>query len=398
MSIPEPGDSEDVLEGEGEAPAEPSDTEALGSAGTPSRDPALSDGLSEESSPEPTEPVEPSRSGWCMAALLAHDRAEPPSSFTDRDAQAAWAAVSALWHPALLAVSRELPAIEDVGFPSSPDREEIRVIAAGQGERLPSGYRVQAEDAGSTLIEGASDRSELVRELLARCQVESSPADDEMAALALDFQALGTACWWLRDLTLGMGHADGLDHASLAREVFAGATAWTTGDPNTTRNRLRAAFEILTQARERFYPVDAYLVDICLLDRAMPAGVLADALASRSAVTFLAQADAIETQAKLDPESLVKLREAISEGWADVVGGCYQEGLDPLLPLASILWQFRKGGQIYREHLDSRAVESYARRRFGLYPSLPQLAKGFGFRFAVHLGFDAGKFPIRPEA
>ena len=28
---------------------------------------------------------------------------------------------------------------------------------------------------------------------------------------------------------------------------------------------------------------------------------------------------------------------------------------------------------------------------------LPQIAKRFGFRFALHLGFDAGRFPIRPE-
>jgi len=28
---------------------------------------------------------------------------------------------------------------------------------------------------------------------------------------------------------------------------------------------------------------------------------------------------------------------------------------------------------------------------------LPQIAKRFGFRFAIHLGFDTGKFPIRPE-
>ena len=40
-------------------------------------------------------------------------------------------------------------------------------------------------------------------------------------------------------------------------------------------NRLRAGFEILTQARERFYPVDAYVVDFCLLDPALPPGSLA---------------------------------------------------------------------------------------------------------------------------
>ena len=36
-------------------------------------------------------------------------------------------------------------------------------------------------------------------------------------------------------------------------------------------------------------------------------------------------------------------------------------------------------------------------RRFGLYTQLPQFAKRFGFRFALHMGFDAGRFPIRSE-
>ena len=75
-----------------------------------------------------------------------------------------------------------------------------------------------------------------------------------------------------------MGHADVLDAESLAREVLSGAAAWQSGDAPAATNRLRAAFELLTQARERFYPVDAYLIDLCLLDPNMPAGVLAEAL------------------------------------------------------------------------------------------------------------------------
>ena len=36
-------------------------------------------------------------------------------------------------------------------------------------------------------------------------------------------------------------------------------------------------------------------------------------------------------------------------------------------PLESILWQFRRGAEVYRAHLDERNVETYARRRFGLF-------------------------------
>ena len=70
---------------------------------------------------------------------------------------------------------------------------------------------------------------------------------------------------------------------------------------------------------------------------------------------------------------------------------------EPFLPFESILWQFRRGGSAYRADLDDRNVETLARRRFGLYPQLPQIARRFGFRFAVHLGFDAGMFPVRLE-
>ena len=155
---------------------------------------------------------------------------------------------------------------------------------------------------------------------------------------------------------------------------------------------------MLTQARERFYPVDAYLIDLCLLDPAMPAGVLAGPLEAHVAISFLAPARAIENQAGRDPAGMDSLRQAITEGWVDVAGGAYAEVEDLLLPLESILWQFRRGGEVYRAHLDDRNVETFARRRFGLYPQLPQIAKRFGFRFALHLGFDAGRFPIRPEA
>ncbi|MGE3822467.1 MAG: glycosyl hydrolase family 38, partial [Isosphaeraceae bacterium] len=187
-------------------------------------------------------------------------------------------------------------------------------------------------------------------------------------------------------------------HETLTTEVLAGASAWTSGDTSTARNRLRAAFESLSQARERFYPVDAYVIDLCLLDPAMPGGVLRGPLEARMPVTFLAPAKAIEAQSGLDPESLGRLREAITEGWADVVGGAYAETDEPLRPLESILWQYRHGSETYRAHLDGRNVETVARRRFALYPMLPQIGRRFGFRFAVHMGFDAGRFPVRPEA
>jgi alpha-mannosidase len=115
-------------------------------------------------------------------------------------------------------------------------------------------------------------------------------------------------------------------------------------------------------------------------------------------MSFLAPAAAIEAIAEREPERITELREAITDGRADVVGGTYGEVDEPLLPLESILWQFRKGGEVYRHYLDDRNVETLATRRFALYPQRPQVARRWAFRFGLHLGFDAGIFPVRVDS
>lgn len=355
---------------------------------------------SAESQTEAQTPTTPEGGQWSFVAIVPYDGEEPPANLTESEAQGIWCAITALWHPALLAQAREMPRIESLANPSSPGPNEIRVVAGGPA-RLPSGYQTQAEDAGAILVDGGLHRPGLVATLCDRLGVGrpvADPEDEGPTIAANDYHALGTAAWMLRDLTIAMGHADGLDGESFSREVLAGARAWAQGDHPAATNRLRAAFELLTQARERFYPVDAYIVDVVLVDPSTPAGSLNDALKARAPVTFLAPALAIGNLAESDPEAIATLREAITEGWADVIGGTYNESEEPLLPLESILWQFRRGGEIYRRNLDERNVETLARRRFALYPELPQLSRRFGFRFTLHLGFDAGRFPIRPEA
>jgi alpha-mannosidase len=343
---------------------------------------------------------QPTPTGWVLIALVPFEGREPPRQVSDELAQAVWCAVSSLWHPALLSIAAELPRIEPIESPTPPGQREIRVVAGGLWDQLPSGYRTQAEDSRSVLLESGTDRAGLIAEIRARLGADDAAdlvESEGMAEAASDFLAFGTVRWILRDLTIAMGHSDSIDYESLVRELLAGAHEWQIGDWSSAVNRLRSAFENLTQARERYYPVDAYLIDLCLIDPAMTEGVLKGPLARPIAISFLMPAQAIENQALHDPQRVAALRQAINDGWADVAGGTYAEAEDLLLPLESILWQFRRGGEIYRIHLDDRSVETYARRRFGLHTRVPQIARRFGFRYALHMGFDAGKFPIPPE-
>ena len=256
---------------------------------------------------------------------------------------------------------RNCPVSRRSNSPSPPGAREIRVIAGGLWEQLPSGYRTQAEDARSFLLDSGTDRALLVTQIRARMGADDADLlveSEGMASSAADFLAFGTVRWILRDLTIAMGHSDSIDYESLTRELLAGAHQWRIDDWSSAVNRLRAAFENLTQARERYYPVDAYLLDLCLIDPAMKEEVLAAALARPIAISFLMPAQAIENQALHDPQRVAALRQAIDDGWADVAGGTYAEMEDALLPLESILWQFRRGSELYKLHLDDRNVET----------------------------------------
>jgi alpha-mannosidase len=348
-------------------------------------------------SEETTAPEVPPASPFRIISLLANDGKEPPPGMTDREASAAWVAATAPWHPALLAQADDLPRLEDIAIPPDPQAGDLFLVAFGLLAGLDEETLQRAESLGVPIIQASEDRLATVQAILARSP-EPSISIDPADPVARDFLALGASHWWLRDLTNAMGHVETLSHSNLLREAVNGAKAWRAGDPTAATNRLRASFELITEARERFYPLDGYILDLCLLDPATPPDQLASVLEHHTPVTLLAPAMAIEFLANREPDRAQQLRDAISEGWADVVGGAYSEVDEPFLPWASLAWQFRKGAQTYRRHLDDRNVETLARRRFGLYPQLPQVARRFGLRFAIYGALDSGRFPIPLDA
>ena len=335
-----------------------------------------------------------------VIVMIADSGRRPAEPIDDAEAAIVWSAVSAAWHPAILARLGTIPTVEDVDAPGTPEAGEVRLVA-GQGVgHIPHGYRDEGSGLGVPVLmveAGESDREGLARLILEALEpgAELGVGDE---ATVRDFYALGAARWLVRDLAIGMDHVDGLDAESLGREALAGARAWASGDVKGAVNRLRASFELLTEARERYYPVDAFMIDLHLLDPGAPADALNDALEARTPFTLLAPSKAIDALAERNPDALPGLRAAIEEGWADVVGGPFDETAESLRPIETILWQFREGAASYRRHLDDRTVETLAGRRFALYPMRPQIAKRFGFRYGVHVNFDSGTFPVAKES
>ena len=345
--------------------------------------------------------IEPAGDGWALIALVPYDGQEPPAAVSDELARAVWCAVSALWHPSLLARAAGLPRIESVDSPSPPGSREIRVIASGAGDRLPSGYKTQAEDARSALLESGTDRADLIRQIQTRLGADGAletVENEGMTTTARDFLALGT-------IAVAASRPDRRDGARrCARPRKPDARAAGRG-PRLADRRLGQRGQ---SAPRRLRGADpgprAVLPRRCLSDRSVPARP-GDARGRARRPAGESGRHLVHRPGAGDREPGPARPAAAWPRFgrrSATAGPTWRAALIPRPKTRSCRWSRSSGSsggaiEVYRAHLDDRNVETYARRRFGLYTQLPQIAKRFGFRFALHMGFDAGRFPIRPE-
>ncbi|MFM8580099.1 MAG: hypothetical protein ACKOFW_01200, partial [Planctomycetaceae bacterium] len=216
-----------------------------------------------------------------------------------------------------------------------------------------------------------------------------APVDPELVA---DFHALGFCHLQIELLTRKMRNYGSLDEALLRREAVAAAEAALAHDHDAFRARLKECFEVLREARDRFYPVDCWLVDVCLVTPAMAGAELQRVLAQPLPINLMISSHDLDQIASEHPESLARMAEGVRDGWITLVGGDLHEQPLSLWPVNSIMWQLQEAQRIAQRHLGQPA-RVWGRRRFGLFPLWPQVLKKSGFVGALHLALDDGFYP-----
>src|SRR5262245_46959447 len=323
-----------------------------------------------------------------IVLIPCHSLEDFPAELGEEEAASLLNAFAVPWHPALLADAKILPRWHRADDPPDASQKRLILLPKSCESWVPGGWAEKVSGAGCTVVRGFSQRSEMLAAALAPWG--GSIADDH--DLTGDFLALGFAYLEIELLTRKMRHFSNLDEVHLQREAVAAAEAALAGDAETARTRLAACFEALAQARERFYPVDCYLIDLCLLIPRLADDHLQKALATRKPMSVLASAADLEELAVKAPDVHSALRAAFAAGSADLVCGDLCDRPLPLLPLESVLWQLNEAGGA-ASRLFERPATVWGRRRYGVFPLLPQLLKKSGFVGALHVVLDDGIYP-----
>lgn len=356
-----------------------------------------------------------------VVLIPSHSLEDFPTELGDKPAESLLNAFAVAFHPELLAATGLMPGWHRADEPTSDVDGSLIIVPTACDDQLPHGWVNLAREQGAVVVSGLHDRAEMVSAALEKLKSDDAESDtDENVAgtpeaeggneedaasrpaipdeVVADFHALGT-CWILMELlTRHMHHFSSYDEVFFEKTVVAAAKDAVKGDQSEAENSIRASYELLLEARERFFPVDCYLLDLCLLAPDMAGEKLDELLQEEPPVNYLLRAlDAQEMAKSSHPESIQLLKQAWDDGRADVAGGDLQELAVPLVPLESALLDLQRGRAAFRE-IFQREPTTWGRRRYGLSPMLPQILQKSGFHSGLHFLLDDGIYPDREQS
>ena len=342
-----------------------------------------------------------------VVLIPSHSLEDFPTEQSEEESAGLLNAFAVAWHPLLLASTATIPTWHRADEPPDVLEDRLLLVPTVCDDWLPAGWKDRAANEGAVVVTANADRDEMIRAatepLVGTAEdAESADGNESNAAraespeldddLVRDFLAFGFCYLQLELLTRHMHHFNSMDEVHLQREAVSAAESALANDATAAREHLRACFETLTEARERFYPVDCYLLDLCLLTPDLADEKLTNALTQTKPINIMLSGKDLSKIATEKPDVIRALRESWHRGTCDMVGGEFDECAAPVVPIETALYDFAKGHRQFREIFD-KTPATWLRRRYGLSPMLPQILNKYGYHSALHFLLDDGIYP-----
>lgn len=323
-----------------------------------------------------------------LVLVPCHSLEDFPTELGEGPASSLLNAFTVLWHPALIGSTGAFPRWErgDEVTDATPDR--LIIIPTASDDMVPKSWIERARREGSNIITGQTERKAMLEKAL-------EPLDDKPEIdpeIMLDFLALGTAHLQMELLTRHMRNFSHLDEVHMQREVTTAAQAAIAHDLEKARTHLGHCFEMLYECRERFYPVDCYLIDLCLVNPDFANDKLRDLLDTDVPVNLLAPAADWQNIVDKDASWKELISNRVHSKTVELVGGDQEELPTTLMALDSTLHQLKQGRHTIEE-LFGTAPKTWGRKRFGHGAHLPQILERLGYTGALHFVMDDGTYP-----
>ncbi|MEJ7596087.1 MAG: hypothetical protein WKF77_31640, partial [Planctomycetaceae bacterium] len=268
-----------------------------------------------------------------------------PTDLPEEEAASLLNAVACAWHPRLLQRSNSIPLFRQAESLTAYPGRRIVFVPASAESWMPHEWRAVLQEQGHLVLAGCSKREDWLSAIDAALTdetsspVEANISDADANPHAADFPglnasqvttnasttpvlidhflALGVVMLQVQLLSRRRHHFVDADSILLSREVRLAADASLLGDEATVKSHLMRCFEHLRDTREKFYPMNCYLLDLCLPGDDEPTSEIANLVASATPATRLnlfATGRELATWVEKDASLAAQLKQAIVDG------------------------------------------------------------------------------------
>lgn len=350
-----------------------------------------------------------------------------PSSFSDDaprgigseaalDYHVAW---TSLWDPRVLACLQFVPETwrADAG---GKDLENALIVCSEVVRARIDTPSLERLAVGNCVLISTQHqpRQEVVHGLLAaiasRAQeaVASKPDDagDELAtihsiagvgdaqcALLQDFYAFGFMVAQVQIMARKLRYAFNLDWMIVSDQILQAAKASIAGDTEEADRWLAAAFDSLSQERDRYCSQHGNVIDLVLVAETTLGDSLQRQLESDHPTSWFATTATLEKWRDANPVAWRSLLGRVEEQSACLVGGMREELPHPYLVESSLYRSIQRGASD-AVRLGIRPYATWMRMAPGITVGIPEAAKAFGFRGAIVAALGGGGLPDKEHA
>ena len=297
------------------------------------------------------------------------------------EVDAIFSAWSALYHPALVAHFDAAPRWEPAGSPTFGLTPRLVVVPPCAESILSRSWVKSAEEGGAIFIRDVEDRDEILRVAFEKLGIDAPIGDEESET----FLSLGLTCFLEELLTRKLRYMSNLDSQNFDSRVVDAAKAHMSGDVEERETNLQKAFDLLTQAKEYFFPTATKLLELTWVEEEDFATALPDALRLQrrrdEKSNVVLPVPLLKICRERYPETFALLKEEIEAKRIILIGGDEWEGPLYLQSPLEIVRTLLAGRAAYLDAFGT-APKIFARREAGYAQILPQLLKLTGYEAA----------------
>lgn len=332
-----------------------------------------------------------------VVVLPCHSLEDFPTHETGDSANSLLASWTALWHPSLIARTKNLPIWVSQDYITEEIPNSLVVAPISCEANLPVEITEAVAQKQAVLVAGKTSRAAILADPAVAPLMRN--IEDSSDDIGNDFFALSYAYLQVQLMTRQLRYSTTLDQQLFEERVVTAAKAYVEigdgGETATCQDRLAACFDMLLEERNNYYPTEANLLNLVLV-QAKPSR-LAEQLDHEHAFNLLLTGNRLQQVELQNHAALPLLRKKYSSKQVDIVLSAQHELPVQLVAIESLANQIQKSRitatQVLELDAETNSPSTYGSYRFGLNPQLPNILDQFGFELAIHSTLSGGKVP-----